>query len=46
MATKLGKVLSYHGGLLLIKRHDPLIKWSWKITWQTKTIISPLPQCL
>ena len=23
-----------------------LITWSSKITWQTKTIISPLPQCL
>ena len=23
-----------------------LITWSSKIAWQTKTIISPLPQCL
>ena len=32
-------------GLLPIKWHDPLITWSWEITWQTK-IIFPLPECL
>ena len=29
--------------LLPINLYDPLITWSWKITWQAKTIISPLP---
>ena len=29
-----------------IKSHDPLITWFYEITWQTKTIISPLPQNL
>ena len=33
-------------GLLPIKPHDPSITWSCEITWQTKTIISPLPQFL
>ena len=25
---------------------DPLVSWSYEISWQTKTIISPLPRCL
>ena len=45
MATKLNKVVTYHEGLPLIKWHDP-VTWSCKITWKTKTIITPLPQCL
>ena len=28
------------------KSHDPLITWYYQITWKTKTIISPIPQCL
>ena len=46
MATKLGRMVTYLEGLLPIKLHDPLIACSYKITYQTKTIISPLPQYL
>ena len=45
ITIKLAKVLTYHEELPVIKSHSPLIKWSCKITWQTKTIRSPLPQC-
>ena len=40
MATKLGRMLAYLDGLLPIKSHDPLIKWSCEIPWQTKAILS------
>ena len=30
--------------LLPIKSYDPMITWSWEITWQAKTIISSLLQ--
>ena len=45
MATKFGRMVTYLDGLLPIKSHDSLIMWSCKITWHTKIIISPLPQC-
>ena len=35
----------YLNGLLPIKSNEPLITWSYKITWQTKVIISLPPQC-
>ena len=31
---------------IVIADLSPLVKWSFKIMWQTKTILSPLPQCL
>ena len=34
--TKLCRVVFYHQGLPPIKLHDPLITWSFEITWQTK----------
>ena len=40
LATKLGKMVTYLKGLPSLKTHDTLI------TWQTKTIISPLLQSL
>ena len=46
MATKFSKMVIYLDWLLPIESHGPLIMWSCKITWQTKTIISSLPQCL
>ena len=46
MTTKLGRLVIYYEELLLIKPHDSLIMWSSKITWQTKTVISPLSPCL
>ena len=46
MATKLGRVITDLDGLLPVKAHDPLIIWLYEITWQTKTIISPIPQSL
>ena len=33
-------------GAPIIMSHGPLITWSYEIRWQTKTIKSPLPQCL
>ena len=32
VATKLGRVMTYQKGLPLIKSHNTLIMWSWKIT--------------
>ena len=46
MATKFGRTVTYLGGLPPIKLLDPSVTWSCKITWQTKIIISALPQCL
>ena len=46
LATKLGKMVTCFDKLLPIKSYDPLIPWSCEITWHTKTITSPLPQCL
>ena len=46
MTTKLGRMVTCVEGLLPMKSHDPLIMWSGKITRQTKTIRSSLPQCL
>ena len=46
MATKLGRIVAYPDGLLPIQSPEALIMLSCKITWQTKTIISPLLQCL
>ena len=43
---KIGRMITYLNVYLPIKPHHPLITWSFKITWRTKTIISPLPQCL
>ena len=44
MATKLDRVVTYHERLPSIKIHDLLITWYCEITWQTKTIIIPLPE--
>ena len=46
MATKLGRIVTYLDGLPSIKLPGFLIMWFYEITWQTKTIISPLQQCL
>ena len=46
IATKLGRMITYFDGLLPITSHDTLISLSCEITWQTKTIIFPIPQCL
>ena len=40
IATKLGRVVTYLEGILPIKQHNPLITWSWKITWETKDMSS------
>ena len=45
LATKHGKELTYHEGLLLINSYHPLNMWSQEVLWQTKNI-SPLSQCL
>ena len=44
--TKLGRMVAYRRGLVPIKSDDPLIAWSFYITWQNKTTMSPQPQCL
>lgn len=36
MATKLGRVMTYREGLLLIKLPGHLITWSCKITWKIR----------
>ena len=46
MVTKLGRVVIYHEGSRSTKTHDRLATWSCKITYQTKTIESLLPQPL
>ena len=46
MATKRDTLVTYHQGLSPIKLYDTLFTWSYKIMRWTKTIISPLPQCL
>ena len=48
IVTKLGIVVTYCEceRVLARKSHDPRIMWCCEITWQTKTIISPLPQYL
>ena len=46
MASKLGRMRTYLAELLPIKSHDARIMLSCEITWQIKTIISPLPQFL
>ena len=46
LATKLGTMITYLDRFLPLKSHDSLITWSYEITWQTETIISPIPQCL
>ena len=39
MATKLARMVIYLDRLLIIKSYKGLIRWSCKVTWQTKTII-------
>ena len=47
IATKLDRMMTYLRRLPPIKLFNPLVTWSfYKITWQAKTIISPLSQCL
>ena len=43
---KLGMTVTDHDWFLQIKSHYFLIVWSWKITWQFKIIIPPLPKPL
>ena len=46
MATKVDRIATFRDRFVPIKSNDTLITWSWRITWQTKTIISPLPYSL
>ena len=45
MTTKLARMVTNPEELLPMLL-DPLVTWSWKVMWQTKTIISILTQCL
>ena len=42
MATRRCKMVTYLDRNQPVKSHDPLITWSCKIMWQTKTTIFPL----
>ena len=42
MATKRGKLVTCHEGLLPIMLLHHLVTWSWEITRETKTIVSAL----
>ena len=46
MATKLSRMVTYFERVLTIKPFYALITWSCKVTWQAKTIISLLQECL
>ena len=46
MAMTFGSILTYLKRLLTVKSHNALIMWSYKVTWQTKIIVSLLPECL
>ena len=46
MAMKLSRMVTYLEGLLTSKSYNTLIKWSCNVTWQTKSIISLLSECL
>ena len=46
MANKPGRVVTNRMEFPSIKLQDHSNTWSWKITWQKKYIISPLPQRL
>ena len=46
VATKRCRMVTCFDGLLPIKSHDRFITCFCEITWQTKTIISPLPTTL
>ena len=46
VATTLCRMVNYLNGALSIKSYNTLIIWTCKVTWQMKTIISLLPDCL
>ena len=46
IVTKLEMMVTNLDGTPLIMLLYPLVLWSWKMMWQTKIIISPIPQCL
>ena len=46
MTTRLSRVVTYLERLHTEMSNNALIMWSCKVTWKTKTIISPLPDCL
>ena len=46
MTIKRGRMVTYLDYLLPIKSNDHIIMLCCVIMWQTKNIISPLPQCL
>ena len=46
VVTTLSRVVTYPDELLPVKSYNRLAAWSCKITSLTKTIISPIPQCL
>ena len=45
MTTKLDRVGIFNEELPFITSHNPLIRWSCKVTWNIKSITSLLQQC-
>ena len=46
IAAKFGASVTCNEGVPLIKSHNDINTWSLDILWQTKNLISSLPQCL
>ena len=46
MATEFDRVVGSNAGLLCIKSHNMLITWSYKVTWQMKSVINLLSRDL
>ena len=46
MITKVGRIVTYLQWHLPMKSRDHIITWFCEITWKTKIIMHPLPQCL
>ena len=44
--AKRGKIVTDHDWFLLMKSRYTLIMWSWKIMWEFRIIIPPLPKPL
>ena len=46
MATKLDREIAPDENILSTKSHNPLITWTYRLTWQIKKVLSPFPRGL
>ena len=46
MASERDRVVAYDKKNSLMKLHDPMTTLSREVTWQIKSLISPIPQSL